>query len=163
MGALVVDSKMLSQVRSAWKMSAWMLAKLPLARIAGLRIDEITPERCAVSVPYRWLSQNPFRSTYFAALAMAAEMSTGTLGLLAVRSAPQSVAVIITHIEGEFLKKATGRTTFTCEAGPALFAAVEETLRTGLGVTVRVPTIGRSDDGAEIARFTFEWSFKRRS
>lgn len=163
MSALVADPKLLAEMSSPWKLRLWMMAKLPLAWLAGLRMEELTADRCRISVPYRWLSQNPFRSTYFAALSMAAEMSTGALGLLAVRSAPSSVAVIITGLEGQFLKKATGVTTFTCEAGPAFFAAVEETLRTGQGVTVRAPAIGRAEDGTEISRFTFEWSFKRRT
>ena len=53
-------------------------------------------EKCITSVPYKWLTQNPFRSTYFASLAMAAEMSTGILALSNVykRNPPFSMLVI---------------------------------------------------------------------
>ena len=156
------DEKLLAPLRSPWKIGLWMLGKLPLAVMAGLRIESVTPERCSVSVPYGWRSTNPFRSTYFAALAMAAEMSSGALALLAVRSAPQSVAVIITGLDATFGKKATERTTFTCEDGGLLFAAVAKAMETGEGVTQRVTTVGRSESGEEVARFGFEWSFKRR-
>lgn len=81
MSALVADPKLLAEMSSPWKLRLWMMAKLPLAWLAGLRMEELTADRCRISVPYRWLSQNPFRSTYFAALSMAAEMSTGALGL----------------------------------------------------------------------------------
>ena len=54
--------------------------KLPAAFFSGVRIKEVGETKCRVSVPYKWFTQNPFRSTYFACLAMAAEMSTGALG-----------------------------------------------------------------------------------
>jgi len=141
----------------------FMLAKLPLGLIAGLRIDELERERCSVSVPYGWRTTNPFRSTYFAALAMAAEFSTGALANLAASSAPSSVAMLIVDLQGEFGKKATARATFTCEEGEQLFAAVAETMETGEPATAIVETVGRLPDGVEVARFKFTWSFKRRS
>ena len=41
---------------------------MPLAVVAGLRVDKVTTENAQVSLPYRWRNQNPFRSIYFAAL-----------------------------------------------------------------------------------------------
>jgi len=65
-------------------------------------------------------------------------------------------------MEGKFVKKATEVTTFRCEAGKDMTAAVLETLETGEGVVCKTETIGTSPDGAEIARFTFTWSFKKK-
>ncbi len=150
------------QVLSPLGMRAWMLAKLPLALMAGLRVTELDADRCAVTVPYGWRSQNPFRSTYFAALSMAAEMSTGALALILIQATPQPCSMLITGMTAEFVKKATTTTTFTCDAGPTLREAVSRTLETGEPETRTVESVGRLPNGEVAARFTFTWSFKRK-
>ena len=144
-------------------MPIFLLGKLPLGLFAGLRVKSVSPERCETTVPYGWRTTNPFRSTYFAAQSMAAELSTGALAMLAVEMAPASVAMLITDLDAEFGKKATAKTTFTCEAGDQIFDAVRSTLATGEPATSRVETIGRMPDGAVVSRFHFTWSFKKRS
>jgi hypothetical protein len=155
--------KLVARLKNPWALRGFMLAKLPLALVAGLRVRELDARRCAVSVPYGWRTTNPFRSTYFAALSMAAEMSTGALAMMAVELAPQPVALIIVNLEASFEKKAQALATFTCEDGDKAFAAVAETVRTGEPATVRLETVGRAPDGTVVARFAFTWSFKRRS
>lgn len=144
-------------------MRGFFAAKLPLALFAGLRVRSLTTDRCEVSVPYGWRTTNPFRSTYFAALSMAAEMSTGALGLMAVEAAPESVASLIVGMRAGFEKKATGVAVFTCEDGAMLFDAVRRTLETDEPAVVEVESVGRMPDGALVARFTFIWSFKKRA
>jgi hypothetical protein len=143
-------------------MRLFFFAKLPLALVAGLKVREITEERCVTSVPYGWRSTNPFGSTYFAALAMAAELSTGALAALATELAPSSVALLIVGLEASFEKKATGLTTFVCADGARAATAVAETVRTGEPTTARMETVGTSPDGTVVARFTFTWSFRKR-
>lgn len=142
---------------------AYFLWKLPLALAAGVRLDEVGPDGCTTSVPYGWRTTNPFRSMYFAAQAMAAELSTGALTLLATRSAEASIATLITGLEASFEKKADGRVTFTCDDGAAVFAAVRTTIATGEPVAVPLETVGRLPDGTPVSRFTFTWSMKVRS
>ncbi|MEA2600477.1 MAG: hypothetical protein QOF89_1469 [Acidobacteriota bacterium] len=155
--------KLRSRMLSPFLMRGYMLAKLPLALVAGLRVRELDRERCVVTVPYGWRTTNPFRSTYFAALSMAAEMSTGAPSMMAVELAVSPVALLIVNLEATFGKKATGLTAFTCEEGAKAFAAVADTLRTGEAATARLETVGRTPDGTEVARFVFTWSFKKRS
>jgi hypothetical protein len=147
---------------SPFLMRLYFLAKLPLALVAGLRVRSLDTQSCSVTVPYGWRTTNPFRSTYFAAQAMAAELSTGALAMLATELAPWPVALLIVNLEAGFEKKATGVTTFTCEDGPKIFEAVAHTLETGEPATARAETIGRAPDGTVVARFAFTWSFKRR-
>ena len=142
---------------------AFMLVKMPLGLFAGLRIRSIDVDRCETTVPYGWRSTNPFRSIYFAAQSMAAELSTGAIAMLAVKLAPTPVAMLITSLESSFTKKATSKVTFTCEGGGKIFAAVRETVATGEPATARVETIGRMADGTEVSRFAFTWSFKKRA
>lgn len=144
-----------------WRL--FMLAKLPLGLMAGIRVHELGTRRCVAAVPYGWRSTNPFASTYFAALAMAAELSTGALALLAAQSAPRSVAMLIVGLEAKFEKKATATTYFTCEAGAEVFGAVGKSLASGEAVAVRVETVGRAPSGEVVARFWFTWSFKVRA
>jgi len=156
-------AKLRRRMLNPFLMRGFFLAKLPLALFAGLRLRELNEERCVATVPYGWRSTNPFRSTYFAALSMAAELSTGALALAAVESAPRNVAMLITGLTASFEKKATGLTTFTCTDGPRVFEAVARTIATGEPVAVEMPTVGTSPDGTVVARFTFIWSFKVRS
>ena len=155
--------KLQRQVSSRFKLGLYMLGNLPAGLFSGMRVDSLNDQICVTSVPYRWQTRNPFRSTYFAVLAMAAELSSGAPAMVAVRGAPESVALIIVGIEGEFLKRAEGRTTFTCSDVAKLNGAIEETIRTGEAVQMQVTTEGRSPDGTVVARFKFTWSFKKRS
>jgi uncharacterized protein DUF4442 len=155
--------KLRSRMLNPLLVRGFMLKKLPLGLVAGLRVRELDSERCVVTVPYGWRTTNPFRSTYFAALSMAAEMSTGGLAMMAVELASAPVALLIVGLEASFEKKATALTTFTCEQGAKAFAAVAETLRTGEPATARLESVGRMPDGVEVARFAFTWSFKERS
>lgn len=145
------------------QMRFFMLFKLPLGLFSGMRLATIDAGRCQTVIRYGWRNTNPFRSMYFAAQSMAAELSTGALAMLAAETAPRSVAMLITGLEATFGKKATGRVTFTCEDGAKMFAAVGETLATGEPAVVRAETVGRMEDGVEVSRFVFTWSFKRRS
>ena len=140
----------------------FFLRRLPLALFAGVRLHALDARACTTSVPYGWRSTNPFRSTYFAALAMAAELSTGAIGMLAVQQAPEPIALLIVGMTAGFEKKATALATFTCEDGERAFAAVASTLATGEPATADMTTVGRLPDGTVVARFTFRWSFKRR-
>lgn len=157
-----VDEKMLKQMRSRILFTGMLGVKLPLALFAGVKIDSIDPYRCEVSLPFGWRSQNPFRSIYFAAQCMAAEMSTGALAILAIKSAENSVAMLVTGMSAEFGKKATERSVFTCENGLDVFNAINHTIETGEGVRQKMVTTGRMLNGTEISQFTFEWSFKKR-
>jgi hypothetical protein len=143
-------------------MRAYFLAKLPMAAMAGLKVTHLDGQRCEVTIPFGWRTQNPFGSIYFAALTMAAELSCAALALMAAWGAPRTVSVLPVHLEGSFDKKATGLTRFTCEDGPQLFGAVNDALRTGQGVTFVSNTVGKLDDGTVVARFKITWSFKEK-
>ncbi|SHN43415.1 DUF4442 domain-containing protein [Chitinophaga sp. CF418] len=144
-----------------FKFSLFLLWKLPSAWLAGVRLKQLEEGQCTTVVPFRWLSQNPFRSTYFACLAMAAEMSTGLLSIMYTRAAaPRRVSMLVTGMEASFVKKATGKTWFTCQDGAAIKAAIARTAATGEPEVLTVNSIGKSRDGTLIASFAITWSFK---
>lgn len=145
------------------KFRMFLFAKLPAAYIAGVRLREVDENRCLVTVPYKWLSQNPFRSTYFACLSMAAELSTGALAMAQVYQRNPPVSMLVVKVESEYFKKATGRSYFTCEDGPLFQQAVEESIATGEARTVRAKSTGRNRDGEVVAEFVITWSLKAKT
>ena len=52
-----------------WAFRFYLWKMLPLAAGAGLRLRGFDGDACTVSLPGGWRTQNPFRSTYFAARA----------------------------------------------------------------------------------------------
>ena len=137
--------------------------KIPSAFFAGVRIRTITEERCVVTVPYKWFSQNPFRSTYFACLSMAAEMSTGALAMIYIQGKQPPVSMLVVKTESAYFKKATGITTFTCEDGIALQQAVEKAVATGEAQSFTARSSGINAKGEVVAEFLITWSFKVKS
>src|SRR5262245_63985791 len=101
---------------SPWGFRAYLLGNLPLALCAGLRLEQLDEAECRVSLPGGWRTQNPFRSMYFAAQAMAAEMSTGAPALVLVAGAPASVAMILVELRAVFSKRIQERASFTLSA-----------------------------------------------
>jgi hypothetical protein len=142
------------------KFRMFLLMKLPSAFFAGVRIRDIDEKHCVVTVPYKWFSQNPFKSTYFACLSMAAEMSTGALAMAHLYKRKPAVSMLVVKVESEYFKKATGRTTFICEDGEAMLNAIEETTATGEGKIVRAKSVGKNAEGGVVAEFHITWSFK---
>ncbi|GAB4094375.1 hotdog family protein [Flaviaesturariibacter terrae] len=147
-------------VHSKTRFRLFLLAKLPAAWFAGLRLRNCTATECVVDVPYRWFTKNPFRSTYFACLAMGAELSTGALCMQYIYGRRPPVSMLVTAMEARFFKKATGSTRFTCSDGAAIAAAIDAAIATGEGQTVNARSIGRNGAGEVVAEFTFTWSFK---
>ncbi len=154
--------KAMRRMNNTLVFQAYLIARLPIAWIAGMRLKHLSPEVCQATMPYRWLSQNPFRSIYFATQAMAAELSTGALALLAVEGTRPAVAMLVVGLEATYSKKASSLVTFTCSEGARLFEAVDHAMATGEGQTLTVETIGRLADGTEVSRFRITWSFKQR-
>ena len=142
------------------KFRMFLFAKLPAAFFSGVRIKELDEKHCVTSVPFKWLTQNPFKSTYFASLSMAAEMSTGILGLMHINKRQPGVSMLVVKMESNFYKKAVDKTFFTCEDGEKILQAIEESIVTGEGKTVTAKSVGKNLAGEVVAEFFVTWSFK---
>lgn len=141
----------------------FLFIKLPAAFLAGVRLKFVSPDRAEATVRFQYWTKNPFRSTYFACLGMAAEMSTGILAMAHLYKRRPAISMLVTRIESDFYKKAVGVTTFSCDQGDMLRQAIDKTAATGEAVELVATSIGRNDEGAEIARFKITWSFKRKA
>jgi len=136
----------------------FLFLKLPAAYFSGVRVRYVDEERCKVTIPYKWFNRNPFRSTYFASLSMAAEMSTGVLAMAHVYG--RKISMLVVKVEAEYFKKAVGRTTFICTDGMLIKQAIEEAVRTGEASTVRAASAGLNEKEETVALFHVTWSFK---
>ena len=145
------------------KFRMFLFSKLPAAFFAGLKVKEVDAKHCVVTVPYKWFTKNPFRSTYFACLSMAAEMSTGALSMAHLFRSDPPVSMLVVKVESEYFKKATGPTYFVCEDGDIIQQAIEETIVSGEARTVRARSAGNNKAGEVVAEFFITWSFKRKS
>jgi len=142
---------------------ALLWSKLPLAAFAGLRVARLDETGAEVTLPAGWKTQNPFRSTYFAAQAMAAEMSTGAPALWFIEQSGEKVSSLVTAISAKFTKKATKEARFVFADGAAMRAAIEQAVRTDQPVTYAARSIGTQRDGTQVAEFTVEWSFRKKT
>src|SRR5215204_400346 len=106
-----------SLITNPIKFRLYLLKNLPAGYFSGLKIVHADTSSCSVTIPFKWFTKNPFRSTYFACLSMAAELSTGVLAMAHVYKKKPPVSMLVTGIEGKFHKKATGLSTFQCMDG----------------------------------------------
>lgn len=155
-------SDFLRLINSPWRMRLYLLWKLPAAWFMGIKVLHCNTDACTVTLPYRWQSQNPFQSIYFAAQCAAGELSTGLLAMLALQGRP-GVSMLVVQIEAEFLKKAAGKLQFTCTAGSDVEQVVRSAWEQDEAQTIRMESTGRLADGSVAARVWITWSFKRKA
>jgi hypothetical protein len=156
-------NKFLNLVNHPLQFRLYLFFKLPAAFFSGIKIIDCSDIKCITSVPYKWLTQNPFRSTYFASLAMAAELSTGALVLNNTYKKDPKISMLVTKMEAAYYKKATGITLFTCNDGHQIENAVKDANQSGEAKVITVKSTGKNKSGELIAEFFFTWSFKTKS
>jgi hypothetical protein len=138
-----------------------MLFKFPSAVFWRLKIKNISEEKCEVTIPYFWRSQNPFKSIYFAALAGAAELSTGALCQLSMVGKGK-FSMLVVDFRAEYHKKANQKITFACNQGKELNQLIDG-LIPGETAQLTMTSTGTNPKGEVIAKFYVTWSFKRKS
>jgi hypothetical protein len=153
------QSDFILRANTPWKMRLFLLWKLPAAWFMGVRVHSCDLEKCVVKLPYGWRSQNPFRSTYFAAQCAAGELSTGLLAMAHLQGGP-AVSMLVTHIEADFSKKVSETLTLTCSDGALFQASIQKAIETGDAQVLQAESIGTLSDGQVAARIRITWSFK---
>lgn len=143
--------------------NTYLLYKLPIARLAGVKLSHIDSEKAETRVKFKWINQNPFKSMFWAVQGMAAELSTGSLCAEKIKAKEGNISMLVVGMEARFTKKAVGRITFTCDMGAELDEILLKAETTGEGQTLKMKSIGRDEKNDMVSEFLFEWSFKRRS
>lgn len=142
------------------KVNFFNFLKLPLAFFAGVRVRSVSDSSVNVSIKHRWINQNPFKSMFWAAQGMAAEMATGVLVMKAIAASKHKISMLVTHQEAQFFKKATGNIDFTCNSGKEIAQAIEKTIETGEGEVIVLTSEGKNKEGIVVSKFQFHWSLR---
>ena len=155
--------KVQEQMLSPFKFGVYKLFKLPMAFLAGISVKELTEESSISTVRYKYLNTNPFKSMYFAVLAMTAELSTGALAFFSMAKYDESIAVLVVSSKGTFLKKAVGEIRFECKNGLDFKNKLKECVETKEAGTVTAKSTGYNSNDEIVCEYEFTWSFKVRS
>lgn len=155
-------SKFLRLVNTPWKMRLFLFQRLPAAWFMGIGVRHCDLVQGVASLPYGWRSQNPFRSTYFAAQCAAGELSTGILAIVHLQGKPP-VSMLVTKIEAEFIKKVDKTLLFTCDEGREIEQTIEKALQSGESQVFRATSTGRLPDGTPAVKVYLTWSFKSKN
>ncbi len=141
-------------------LNLFFIRNMPMGLLNGLRIIEVNEKHASVSVPYNYLTKNPFRSLYFAVQSMAAELSSAVMAIAEIRSAPRPVSMLVLDLKATFIKKARSKIVFTCSNGAEIVDAIKKTLETDEGQTVTILSKGVDKDGDVVSEFHITWTFK---
>lgn len=153
------QEKTTANLSNPLKFKLFLLSRLPMAFFAGLKLEKVSENEGSVSLKYGYFTKNPFRSVYFACLAMAGELASGVLCMVHTSSSIP-VSILVVNMEADFKKKAVGKIVFTSKDGQAIHDAVQESIRTGEGKTVVATSRGTDQAGDVVAEFRVTWSFK---
>jgi|SRR3954465_10508128 hypothetical protein len=153
-------SKFQKLVNNRFLFRLYLLQRLPLAYVAGIKVKKLDDERSITRVKFKWMTQNPFRSMYFACLAMAAEMSTGLLVIAEIYQSTPAISMLIISNQAQYHKKAVGTIMFTCEDGKYVAEMAEKAKQTGEAYVLELRSTGRDEAGDKVAEFVFSWSIK---
>ena len=137
-----------------------MIYQLPSAYFCGVRLHSLNQQVCKTSVKFKWINKNPFKSIYFAVLAMSAELSTAMFVLKYTAESNVDFSTLILGVNAQFLKKATGKIYFICDEGDGVQNYVKQAITTKEGVPFTLKSIGVNSEGEEVAKFEFQWSIK---
>jgi hypothetical protein len=155
-------ASLMQLLRNPIKLKLFFITKLPMALLAGLSVVSLHQHAASIAIQYGYLTKNPFKSLYFACLAMAAELASGVLVLTAVDQSNKAVSTLVTAMGAEFLKKGIGKVVFTCEDGEAIAKAIQLSITTQQGVVVQTTSTGKDEHGDIVAVFNITWSLKVR-
>jgi hypothetical protein len=154
---------LIKKLNNSFFFRTYLFMQLPVAFYSGIKLHHVSIKEATASVPFKRFTKNPFRSTYFACLAMAAELTTGILGLIALKSTDKKVSMLVLHLEASYFKKAIDTTFFTCVDGDKIRTAIQQSITTGEAVEVKCESIGKNKAGELVATFYITWSFKVKS
>ena len=143
-----------------FKINTFLLTKLPAAYLCGVRLKKIDNQQCRTTVTHRWINQNPFRSMYFAVQCMAAELSTGALVMQKITESNRKISMLVGTQKGTYLKKATGKITFTCTDGQKIAETIQQAIATGEGQEVVLKSVGINQQEQEVSHMEFTWLIK---
>ena len=154
-------TKFRKKILNGFNFFMFKLTKLPSLVWWGVKLKELNAQSCAVTIPFNWKTQNPFKSMYFAAQAGAAELSTGILCMQAL-SGRGRWSMYVVGFEAEYGVTAKTKITFRCESGEELVKTLDRIEASGVPEELIMVSVGENTEGKMVSTFNIKWSFKKK-
>ena len=145
------------------KYTFFLLFQLPSAFFCGVRLKYLDSLKSIVSINHSWFNKNPFRSIFWAAQGMAAELTTGSLIKNAIKESGVNVSYLVVENKSSFYKKATGKIIFECIQGKELQDLFNSFDKDNNKAIIELKSIGTDSNNIKVSEFSFTWSLKVRS
>jgi len=141
------------------------LTKIPLLWFVRPEVLALDEDQCVIKIRLRRRTRNHLGAMYVGVLAAGADCAAGLLAMQRIRVSGRRVDLLFANMDAAFLKRVEADAVFSCRAGPAILAGVDETIRTGARVNIPVPveiTVPSVLGHAPAARFVMTLTLKRR-
>ena len=145
------------------KYTFFLLFQLPSAFFCGVRLKYLDSLKSIVSINHSWFNKNPFKSIFWAAQGMAAELTTGSLIKNAIKKSGVNVSYLVVENKSSFYKKATGKIIFECNQGKELQDLFNSFDKDNNKAIIELKSIGTDSNNIKVSEFSFTWSLKVRS
>jgi hypothetical protein len=139
---------------------AYLLWRLPLAYIAGVKVVAFRRDSATMSIRYRWINTNPFKSMYFAAMNMGAELACGLLVFAHINEVNPKISMLLEDFNSHYVRKGLGKVLFICQQGDEIKNAVEIASETTETQKLNVKVHATDVVGTILATFEMQWSLK---
>ena len=145
------------------KYTFFLLFQLPSAFFCGVRLKYLDSLKSIVSINHSWFNKNPFKSIFWAAQGMAAELTTGSLIKNAIKESGVNVSYLVVENKSSFYKKATGKIIFECNQGKELQDLFNSFDKDNNKAIIELKSVGVDSNNVKVSEFSFTWSLKVRS
>jgi len=144
------------------KYNLFLLRKLPSAYFCGARIRSLDSEQCKIKITLNWFNKNPFKSMFWAAQGMAAELTTGLMITDKIKKSGYDISMLLISNSSNYFKKATGTIIFNCSQGNKIDDIIEKLINLKIPQKIVLSSTGINKENVTVSEFTFEWSLKIR-
>lgn len=133
-------------MRGTWSLRLFALVHVPMILYCRPRMEELSDSACSVRIPLGRRTQNHFKSMYFGALAVGADVAGGFLAQHHINKSGRNVSLIFKSFEAKFLRRPEGDVVFRSEQGAVMAALVKKAIDTGERVDDMVDIVATTPD-----------------
>lgn len=140
--------------------------KILLIGLLRPRVVSLDTEKVVVRVPLNRITKNHFKSMYFGALSIGADLAGGFMAFYFARITDTPVSLVFSHVNGSFHRRPDRAVLFVCENGQQILDMLDEAVTSGeritRPVTVRAYLEDREPGADPVATFELGLSLKKR-
>ena len=144
------------------KYNLFLLRKLPAGYFCGARMRSLDSDQCEIRITLNWFNKNPFKSMFWAAQGMAAELTTALMITDKIRKSGHNISMLLISNNADYYKKATGLIVFNCIEGAKIDEMMNKLISSNNPQTITLSSTGINQNNVTVSKFTFEWSLKIR-